>query len=382
MLEGEFFAGHSFSNINEQLAAHLCHVPDIALSLRRAAGIVRAVRYCHWLVNLRRIFERSLAHAADVTIRHAFPPNWYRPPEGQWVHIQPWEFGVLPSDWLPHLRDEVDEIWVMSRYVEAVYLNSGVAPQKLHYIPWGIDPLIFRPDAPPRQLPTSKSFRFLYVGGTILRKGFDRVLNAYLAEFGPHDDVCLVVKDVGTNSFYAPQCMRSQVIAAMRDPANPTIIYLEEEMTAGQLASLYTACHCLASPYRGEGFGLPVLEGLACGLPPIVPSGGPTDDFVDPESGYLLPSTVVPAEGVANLPGPGGELQISIEDLRTTMRRIYENGDATRRAGLAGSQRVRRDFTWQVTTQHIVNRLRTIQGQSAGQQSHNCNLRRGAAIEV
>ena len=245
----------------------------------------------------------------------------------------------------------------MSRYVEAVYLNSGVAPQKLHYIPWGIDPLIFRPDAPPRQLPTSKSFRFLYVGGTILRKGFDRVLNAYLAEFGPHDDVCLVVKDVGTNSFYAPQCMRSQVIAAMRDPANPTIIYLEEEMTAGQLASLYTACHCLASPYRGEGFGLPVLEGLACGLPPIVPSGGPTDDFVDPESGYLLPSTVVPAEGVANLPGPGGELQISIEDLRTTMRRVYENGDATRRAGLAGSQRVRRDFTWQVTTQHIVNRL-------------------------
>ena len=246
----------------------------------------------------------------------------------------------------------------MSRYVEAVYLNSGVAPQKLHYIPWGIDPLIFRPDAPPRQLPTSKSFRFLYVGGTILRKGFDRVLNAYLAEFGPHDDVCLVVKDVGTNSFYAPQCMRSQVIAAMRDPANPTIIYLEEEMTAGQLASLYTACHCLASPYRGEGFGLPVLEGLACGLPPIVPSGGPTDDFVDPESGYLLPSTVVPAEGVANLPGPGGELQISIENLRTTMRRVYENGDATRRAGLAGSQRVQRDFTWQVTTQHIVNRLR------------------------
>ena len=57
VLEGEFFAGHSFSNINEQLAAHLCHVPDIALSLRRRAGIVRAVRYCHWLVNLRRILS-------------------------------------------------------------------------------------------------------------------------------------------------------------------------------------------------------------------------------------------------------------------------------------------------------------------------------------
>lgn len=51
-------------------------------------------------------------------------------------------------------------------------------------------------------LPTSKSFRFLFVGGTIRRKGFDRVLNAYLSEFTEDDDVCLVIKDMGADSFY------------------------------------------------------------------------------------------------------------------------------------------------------------------------------------
>lgn len=51
-------------------------------------------------------------------------------------------------------------------------------------------------------------------------------------------------------------------------------------MTAGQMASLYAATHVLVAPYRGEGFCLPVLEAMAVGVCPIVPRGGPTDDFV------------------------------------------------------------------------------------------------------
>ena len=31
------------------------------------------------------------------------------------------------------------------------------------------------------------------------------------------------------------------------------------------LAALYRACTCVVLPYRGEGFGLPPLEGMACG---------------------------------------------------------------------------------------------------------------------
>src|SRR5262249_2611478 len=141
----------------------------------------------------------------DVVIRHAYPPNWIKPPSGKWVHIQPWEYGSLPQLWRRPLIEDVDEIWTMSQYVTDVYIKSGVPAEKLHYIPWGVDPLVYNPDAVKRKLPTSKSFRFLYIGGLIHRKGFDRVLAAFVAEFSPDDDVALVVKGVGSNSVYLDQ---------------------------------------------------------------------------------------------------------------------------------------------------------------------------------
>lgn len=358
--EGEFFAGHSFSNINEQLAQLLTQQPGIALSLRRVRHQRTDDRRTLTRPVLAPYFERPLGDGPNVTIRHAYPPNWQRPAGGKWVHIQPWEFGSLPNDWVQPLRDDVDEIWVMSRYVERVYKDSGIAPAKIHYLPWGVDPAVFRPDGPVRRLPTEKPFRFLYVGGTIFRKGFDRLLAAYLAEFTSEDDVCLVIKDVGTSTFYQPQSMREQIHAAQADPTNPAIVYFDEEMTPGQLAALYRSCQCLVAPYRGEGFGLPILESLACGVPPIVPSGGPTDDFVDAESGFLLGSRFVPAEGVSDLCGPALELEIEPAELRSTMRRACEDQSHTRQLGLAGSERIRREFTWENTARDIVKRLQTL----------------------
>jgi glycosyltransferase involved in cell wall biosynthesis len=361
-LEGEFFAGHSFSNINERIALSLRQQPTIALSLQRVRhqpGQDRRAIYRH---ELEPYFNRAMPPGPDVTIRHAFPANWNQPRHGKWVHIQPWEFGHLPNDWVHHLRHEVDEIWVMSQYVRQVYLNSGVAPEKLQYIPWGIDVQVFQPSVPARRLPTEKTFRFLYVGGTILRKGFDRVLAAYLAEFRPEDDVCLVIKDAGASTFYQPQSMRTAILAAREFSGNPAILYFEQDWTPSQLASLYASCHCLVAPYRGEGFGLPVLEALACGVPPIIPRNGPTDDFVDADSGYLLPSRFVPAEGVTNLCGPATELAVTLEDLRAAMRQAYSDRQKTGQLGLAGSRRVRREFTWDRTVRDMSARLRILSG--------------------
>lgn len=367
-IEGEFFVGHSFSNINETLASRLSSEAGLALSIHLRRSRIRSARKNLRSSELQPYIVRNFEAGPEVTIRHAFPPNLQRPSQGKWVHIQPWEFGYLPQEWVEPLRDQADEIWAMSRYVEHVYLDSGIPREKLHYIPWGIDPDIFDPEVIPRQLPTDKTFRFLYVGGAIARKGFDRVLEAFLAEFTEHDDVCLVVKAVGTESFYHFDTLRNEIVAAQQSPSKPSMLVFEGDWTPGQLASLYAACHCFVAPYRGEGFGLPVLEALACGLPAIVPRGGPTDDFVNEECGFLLPSMFVPVKAEPPTCGPSTELHVSIDDLRAAMRQAYSDRERTSHLGQVGSEQVRRNFTWDHTIRLIRDRLKALAGKNSPRQ--------------
>ena len=235
--EGEFFAGHSFSNINEQLAAMFMNDDRFVLAIERKFHNPTFDRGDRRLGKFSAFFNRSM-DSPDVTIRHAFPPNWTPPQTGRWIHIQPWEFGHLPNDWIGPLKDLVDEVWCPTEYVRTVYERSGIHGSKLHVIPWGIDPSVFNPEGPTRILNTNRSFKFLFVGGSIQRKGFDTLLQAYLEEFDPNDDVCLVVKDIGTSSFYRYGNLRDQVLAAQADKSLPEIIYFEEQMDTGSVGSI------------------------------------------------------------------------------------------------------------------------------------------------
>ena len=126
--------------------------------------------------------------------------------------MQPWEFGSLPKAWLPALHD-VDEVWAYSRSVRDCYLDAGVPADRVHVIPLGVDSEIFRPGLQPLALQPGPEFRFLFVGGTIFRKGIDVLLSAFPRAFQPNDGVGLVIKDMGTKSFYRGQTAGDEVVA-------------------------------------------------------------------------------------------------------------------------------------------------------------------------
>jgi len=65
------------------------------------------------------------------------------------------------------------------------------------------------------------------------------------------------------------------------------------------------------------------------------------------ETGFLLPSRTVEAPGVPNLCGPATELDVSITDLRATMRAAFMDRQRTRDMGRKASEHVRGAFTWQ-----------------------------------
>ena len=360
--EGSFIDCGSLSNVNRCLTGPLRKNSNIKLTCVGPNALTPKLAKIPELLEMSKHLHAVAPNDTKVTVRHAWPPNWQAPVKGKWVIIQPWEFGSLPEEWVAEIKN-VTEVWAPSNYVKHEYVKSGVAAEKIYIVPNGIDPEKFDPDAKPYPLATKKKFKFLFLGGTIWRKGGDLLLDTYLRTFKPEDDVSLVIKDFGSKGCYAGQTHETQIKAAQANPANPEIVYLDQEMSVDDIAGLYTACDCLVYPYRGEGFALPVLEAMASGIPVIVTAGGPTDDFVTDECGWFIPSTVRtygPTLGTMKLVDNSWLLEPDTDILSAQMRWIVTHQAEVSVKGAAASRHAKQNWSWQRAASIAAERLNVL----------------------
>jgi glycosyltransferase involved in cell wall biosynthesis len=289
---GEQAALHSLALVNRELCLRLARRGHDLTLLPPDGPPDPAVPQVPLAAPLAELLGRPPERPAEVTVQHCWPPRFEPPESGHWVLMQPWEFGSLPRDWVGPITELVDEVWAYSHHVRETYVQSGVPAERVRVVPLGVDTERFRPDVAPFPLKTGKRFKFLFVGGTIWRKGIDLLLDAYGRAFTASDDVCLVIKDMGNGSFYRDQTAEALLARFRAQPDAPEVEYLARALSEEELAGLYTACDCLVHPYRGEGFGLPIAEAMACGLPVVVTGAGAALDFCDGERGYLVPARV------------------------------------------------------------------------------------------
>lgn len=367
--EGFFWMHASLALVNREICRLLEPDPDIDLS------IVETYPFEFNPVSDERLFKLAqrnfhpLSGPADVHVREVLPPRMTRVPEGKFVLMQPWEYGYLPLPWVERITQNVDEIWCNSNYVMDVYRNSGIPEDRLQLVPLAVDPDIFHPNVPPPDLDfvdeivaaTRDKFVFLFVGGTIKRKGFDVLLEAYLQAFTNRDDVVLLVKDYGTKRLYADNNLSRYARQASADTSSAAVFYLDDDMAPNQLAGIISLAHCAVHPYRAEGFCLPVIEAMACGVPALVTAGGSTDDFVDESVGWRIPSTkkgfssrIEPYDRFA---GPTWMFEVDVTQVARQMRAIYADPEDARKRGVTAAARVADQWTWNHTAKIIKERL-------------------------
>ncbi|MBW2429336.1 MAG: glycosyltransferase, partial [Deltaproteobacteria bacterium] len=364
MWEGSQFVNHSLALVNRELCIELAKRKDIELSLipyePDEFGVGEdPARF--GLIEER--LRKPLSGVVDFHVRHQWPPNFTPPPEGHWIIIQPWEFGALPKGWVEPMETLADELWVPSNHVRDVYINSGITPDKVFVVPNGVNYDQFHPQTPKFKLATTKRFKFLFVGGTIMRKGIDILLDVFTAAFSNKDDVSLVIKDMGGESFYRGQNASQMIEDIKKNPASPEILYLTGTLRYEEIAGLYTACDCLVHPYRGEGFGLPVAEAMACGLPVIVTKGGACDDFCSEKNAYLIDSTVRSIHLKNHvLSAPGWLLEPDKLQLMEILRFVYEQSEEAKEKGNIAAHQIRQKVDWKMSTDLIMARLKALKG--------------------
>lgn len=354
--EGAQFEPHSFARVNRAVCDRLVrNGAEVFLVPTDPPGYGPGPGYPPALAAR---LGRPPAGPIDVWVRHRWPPDLSPPPAGRFVLVQPWEYGSLPRAWADAARGAaVAEVWAISAAVRDCYLDAGVPADKVRVVPLGVDPDLFRPGAEPVPLPTGKRFKFLFVGGTIKRKGIDVLLAAYGGAFTAADDVCLVVKDVGEAAFYAGQTAGGAVLDFLRRPGAPELVYLGGTLPDDRVPGLYAACDCLVLPFRGEGFALPVTEAMACGLPVVVTGAGPVTEYCDDATGYLVPAVRhewdADRVGEWETVGRPWHWEPDAAALAAVLRLVAGDPAAARAKGRAGADRVRTGWTWGHTARSV-----------------------------
>lgn len=162
-----------------------------------------------------------------------------------------------------------------SKYDIMRYMD--VSEEKITVCPWGYREDLFKP----RERKTTDTPFFLTVSCSIGRKNTISVIRAYekMLKQKPRHELVLVWSN-------PPQT----IIEYCNQEHLRNRIHFVRNVTDERLCDLYNEATATFFPSRYEGFGLPVLESMACGTPVITCSnsslpevGGDTAIYVDPD---------------------------------------------------------------------------------------------------
>jgi glycosyltransferase involved in cell wall biosynthesis len=199
----------------------------------------------------------------------------------------------------------------------------GVDPATMHIVPVGVDQERFRPlphiaRVPGRLMTTASA--------DVPLKGLTYLIEALAKVRTERPDAHLVV--IGRPRH------KSAVPAQLERLGLEGAVEFVSGVTDERIVELYAEAELGVVPSLYEGFSLPAVEAMACGVPLVATTGGALPEVVGPDGESAL--TVPPKDTSA---------------LTTAILRALGDPDLRARLGEGGRRRVLDRFTWRRTAQ-------------------------------
>jgi len=215
--------------------------------------------------------------------------------------------------------------------------SYGIAPDKVRVIYPGYDPDTYSANGSDRPLRSVEGSYLLYVGNLLPHKNLLSLLDA-LAILRRRYRARLIIRGDGQPAYARAVRERVETLGL------GDLVSFQGYAAEGALRDLYAGAACLVLPSLREGFGLPVLEAMACGTPVITSSS-------------------------SSLPEVGGDAALRVDahdaiDLADAMYRVLTDTNLREDLRERGLKWVRA-FSWRRTAEQISRLLDEVRGRSS-----------------
>lgn len=204
--------------------------------------------------------------------------NWRKSMIPQIVSTS-WETDKLDNR-ITTTINNVNAIALWSSYNRHVYDNIH---SNVSIVPLGVDTVTFDKKLNFNSAP-NETFTVLSNGKWEYRKNFSTLIKAFSNVFGGNKKAFLKIHTFPFNA----SMEEIQQIAAMYNTNGTNIEISTGNMTEAELVKWYHSGDVYAMASRAEGFGVPYLEAMSCGLPLISSKVGGHRDFVSDDVSFLV----------------------------------------------------------------------------------------------
>jgi alpha-maltose-1-phosphate synthase len=303
----------------------------MSINLAMAAAVKGAdLAHSHtWYANFGGHLSKLMWSIPHVMTTHSLEP------------LRPWKAeqlggGYALSKWIERTAIEAaDAVIAVSHGMrdDVLACYPQVSPERVHVIHNGIDPEIYRAqrsDEALVRLGVDTSTPYAFFNGRITRQKGLHLLLAAALKMDPRHQLVIAASKADTPEIAAEVAALAERVRTERG----NLVWIGRYLPLQDLIHLHSGAAVFVCPSVYEPFGLVNLEAMACETAVVASRvGGIPEIVVEGETGYLVDYDPEDAEAFTTA-------------LATRVEELLSDSALAAKMGMAGRQRVLRDFGW------------------------------------
>jgi autotransporter strand-loop-strand O-heptosyltransferase len=257
-----------------------------------------------------------------------------------------WESTLQPEGYFNKLK-EFDELWVPSKWQRDCTIKQGYDPNKIKVVPEGVDINVFFPEKKSHELTSDGRFKFFLAGRWDYRKSIKEIIETFLKTFDKDEPVDLIIS---VDNPFSGDGMKTTEERLKHYGLEDERIKVLHFPSRTEYIDILKSCDSFVSCARSEGWNLPLIEAMACGVPSIYSNCSGQLEFAE---GKGIPVNIIGEKPVDASTyshfndSVGNYYEPDFDDLSKKMREVVTNYNEFKEIAVSQSEGIRKKFSWE-----------------------------------